>query len=65
VPKHDVKCLDVTIRGAKSFVISVFRFTSLLAVTSNVANYNYTLHPTAVTRNTLGLFLIYYETAGA
>jgi len=52
VPKHVVVCLDATIRGAKPFVLSLFRFKTLLAVTSNVASYNNTLHPTAVTRNT-------------
>jgi hypothetical protein len=53
VPKHVVMRLDSTISGAKPFVLSIFRFTSLLAVTSNAASYNNTLHPTAVTRNTL------------
>ena len=52
VPKHVVVCLYATIRGAKPFVLSLFWFTTLPAVTSNVANYNNTLHPTAVTRNT-------------
>ena len=53
MPKHVVMCLDATISGAKPFVLSMFRFTSLLAVTSNVASYNNTLHPNAVTQNTL------------